>query len=199
MSRNATTIAGHSDNRAHDPAAPTVEQRDASALFDDHLDRVYSYVARRVASRHLAEDVTADTFRAAIESFEKLKRQDPYLWLLGIARRKVTDAFRDERRRRAARLETDLDTMAAPDGERPDHVALSAERAAELRKLVLRLPEDQREALLLQHLEQLSQESIALVMRKSPAAVNSLQQRARANVLKWGAGYFTESDLGENV
>jgi RNA polymerase sigma-70 factor (ECF subfamily) len=199
MSRNVTTIAGHSENRFEEPAAPTVERRDATRLFDDHFDRVYSYVARRVASRDLAEDVTADTFRAAIESIGKLKRQDPYLWLLGIARRKVADAFRDERKRRSVRLGSELDAVACPDHERPDEVALTVERAAELRKLVLRLPEDQREALLLQHLELLSQDSIAHVMRKSPAAVNSLQQRARSNILKWGAGYFTESDLGGNI
>lgn len=199
MSRNATTIVKDAEDRVGKSATEPAEESGAAGLFDEHLDRVYIYVARRVASRDLAEDVTADTFRAAMESFGKLKRQDPYLWLLGIARRKVADAFRDARRRRARQLGTELEAMAGPDDERPDRVALTVERSAVLRRLVLRLPDDQREALLLQHLEELSQESIALVMRKSPAAVNSLQQRARANILKWGSGYFAESDLGGNL
>ncbi len=198
MSRNATTIVQHAEDRLGEPVARIAEECDAAALFDDHLDRVYSYVVRRVAPRDLAEDVTADTFRAALESHGKLKRQDPYVWLLGIARRKVADAFRDVRKRPAVHLGTDLESMAGSDDERPDLVAITVERVAELRRLVSQLPEDQREALLLQHLEGPSQASIALVMRKSPAAVNSLQQRARANVLKWGSGYFTESELGGN-
>jgi DNA-directed RNA polymerase specialized sigma24 family protein len=48
------------------------------------------------------------------------------------------------------------------------------------------LKEEQREALLLQYVDDLSIAEIAVVMGRSPAAINSLLQRGRASLLRRG-------------
>lgn len=62
-------------------------------VYDLYVDEVYSYVHRRCQDHSLAEDVTQDTFMAAIRSTD-----DPatitIAWLITVARNKLFDVFR---------------------------------------------------------------------------------------------------------
>jgi RNA polymerase sigma-70 factor (ECF subfamily) len=150
-----------------------------------------------VARREEAEDITMAVFAAAFADLPRFRGQcPPLLWLLGIARRKIVDSLR----RRA----TTSETLAAdlPPGVEESLIATTpepsaalerAERQRTIRVLVSRLQPDQREALL-QHLEELSIAEIAVVMGRSPAAVNSLLQRARANLYRMGHAYFVDEE-----
>src|SRR5216683_2337983 len=109
----------------------------------------------------------------------------PYLWLLGIARRKIADSLR----RRAVRREVLHSELAgdAPGSdplwetlvtvEGPEAALVRAEARRVVRDLVAELSPDQREAVLLQYMERLSVAEIAAVMGRSPAAVTGLLQR----------------------
>ena len=153
-----------------------------------YLDEIYAYASRRLRRREDAEDATADTFAAAFSHIKRLRGRDPRLWLLGIARRKVIDIYRRHKRRPEVPLHEIEGLSGLSDDDRDD--------VAEVRRLVLALPADQREVLMLQHIEGFSQSEIAAIMGKSKAAINSLQQRARANVLRDGKGFFlTEVQL----
>jgi len=85
--------------RASAPNDVGTEQRErawtADALHQRYLADVFAYVARRIPNRHEAEDVTAEVFAAAFVALpDRRGTQGPYPWLLGIARRKVTDSLR---------------------------------------------------------------------------------------------------------
>jgi RNA polymerase sigma-70 factor (ECF subfamily) len=183
----------------NEPFAVATTTEDFGNLIYPYLEQIFAYVSRRVGSITLAEDITAETFRDALIHQRKFRSDDPYLWMLGIARRKVANAFRDRNRRREIQLGDRHIQIADAPGLNPDQIAIEKEGIAKLQELVLRLREDQREALLLQHLEQLSQIEIAGVMKKSVGAVNSLQQRARQNLQRWGYGYFTNEPQGESL
>lgn len=99
---------------------------------------------------------------------------DPRLWLLGIARRKVADSFR-KRRSHWPLHENDATADALG-----DFVRLAQADAAT--ELIARLPADERDALLMQVLEEMSIEEIAVVLGRSTKATNSLLGRARARV-----------------
>jgi RNA polymerase sigma factor (sigma-70 family) len=71
---------------------------------------------------------------------------------------------------------------------------VETEDARAIRRIVLALPEDQREALMLQNIEGLTQGEIATVMGRSKAAVNSLLQRARARAFRDGKDFFLHED-----
>lgn len=164
----------------------------ATALYEQYLDEVYRYVSRRVTRREEAEDVTAEVFGAAFAALPRFRGECPLnLWLLGIARRKVADTLR-RRRTRSELLETELSEAevtrreAGNPGEGPEAAAQRAETTRLVRGLMAELKDEQREALLLQYVEELSIAEIAVVMGRSPAAVNSLLQRGRAALLRRG-------------
>ena len=177
----------------------------AEALYARYLDDVFRYVSRRLPRREEAEDVTAEVFGAALSALPRYRgKTHPYVWLLGIARRKIIDVGR----RRRARRETFVSEMAGSDeddaaardgsdvfvaaGPGPEARVLQAEKLETIRGLVDALKEEQREALLLQYAERLSIAEIAEVMGRSPAAVNSLLQRARATLFQRGRVYFLD-------
>lgn len=163
----------------------------AEALHREHLAAVFAFVVRRVPNRQDAEDVTAEVFAAAFAALPGRKEaHEPYPWLLGIARRKIADLLRRQARQ-GARAEADAEE-AAGSMIGPEAALAWGERADRLRGLLDNLPPDQREALLLHYVEDLSHVQVAAMLGRSPAAVNSLIQRARAAVYRQGQGYFLE-------
>jgi RNA polymerase sigma-70 factor, ECF subfamily len=163
----------------------------AEALHEHYLEDVFAYISRRLPIRAEAEDVTAETFAAAFSSLRTLKKNtDPFPWLLGIARRKLIDRARKQKRLpQVSPLDLE-DVSWAEEGADPADKLIVAERKQAVWSLVDGLKPEQKEALLLQHLECLSIAQIATVLDKSPAAINSLLQRARATLLTRGAAYF---------
>lgn len=177
-------------------------------LHEQYLTDIYRYVSRRLPGREEAEDATAEVFAAAVAVWSRFRGDvSPYLWLLGIARRKVADALRRRRWRELVSIDRwnkrDADANAADgwealldrtpsDGQSPEELALRRERYQTLRQLVFALKEEQREALLLHYVDGLSLTEVGIVLGKSPTAVSSLLQRARATVRQRGATYFEE-------
>jgi RNA polymerase sigma-70 factor (ECF subfamily) len=177
------------------------ERVTAAELHERYLEDVLRYVLRRVPRQEEAQDITAEVFAAAFLALPRFRGPgSPYLWLLGIARRKIADALR----RRAVRRETlasELSGLAeagppweAQVTEGPEAAVVRAEATRVLRALMAELIPLQREALLLQHWEQLTVPEIAVVMRRSPASVKSLLQRARATLRRRGHGYFLDDE-----
>jgi RNA polymerase sigma factor (sigma-70 family) len=162
-------------------------------LHEQTLDRVFAYVHLRVRRREDAEDLTAEVYAAAVASIEQFRGDASVLtWLIAIARRKVIDDAR-RRRRRPEVLEADL-ALSAPDsdpsfdarGHTTENLADALERretAGRIRGLVLRLPQAQREALLLRCVDELSLTEIARVLGRSENAVKGLLHRAKSAVL----------------
>ena len=64
-------------------------------LYDDALPVVYGYFSRRCADRGTAEDLTSETFLAAMDAARK-DTPPPITvpWLLGVARYKLADHYR---------------------------------------------------------------------------------------------------------
>jgi len=141
-----------------------------------YLETVYGFVARRIRPREDAEDIVAQVFVDAYRHWGR-RQGDARLWLLGIARRKVADALRKRREWWPLREEDGIASDAML------RMVQSAEAKA-AREIVRRLPADERDALLMQILEEMSISEIAAVLGRSSKATNSLLQRARARVRK---------------
>jgi len=137
-------------------------------LYDRHFHRVYAYVARRVASRADAEDVTSDVFHRALANLETYEwRGVPFAaWLFRIAANAIAD-----RHRQAARQADD----PRSDGEGHDP---ELERQVLLFELVERLPDDQRRVIEMRFGEDRSILDVARALGRSEGAVKQLQRRA---------------------
>jgi RNA polymerase sigma-70 factor (ECF subfamily) len=72
------------------------------AFYREHLETVQRFVARRVADPHLAADLTAEVFLAAVDSAASYRpdRGVPAAWLVGVARNVLSKEFRRQSRDR---------------------------------------------------------------------------------------------------
>src|ERR1700759_2972526 len=83
-----------------DPALGLLE------LYDDALPHVYGYLLARCGDAGLAEDLTAGAFLPAAKAVRKPGAAGPSVpWLIGVARHKLADHWRQvEREERRLRL-----------------------------------------------------------------------------------------------
>jgi RNA polymerase sigma-70 factor (ECF subfamily) len=151
-------------------------QRDRAAfapLYERYVDQIFAYAHTLTRNRELAEDVTAATFAKAIEDIPRFEwRGVPYsAWLYRVAANLVA-----RQSRRPAWV--DLDAHQPVDALSPELIVEHRERAAEVRAAVARLPDDQREAVLLRFGGDLRNREIAEIMERSEGAVKLLTFRA---------------------
>lgn len=147
-----------------------------------HLDDVVRYAFFRLGSREDAEDVAAQVLHEASRAG---RADDPRLYMIGIARRKVADALR--KRRRSRSLDEPGFVPPSVDGDME-----AAQRRLMVADVMRTLDDDQREVLALKYLVGLSAKEIAGLMDRTPAAVNSLLQRAREAFAQAAGDRFTE-------
>ncbi len=158
-------------------------------LVQQYTAFLWRYVALRLGTGAEAEDAVAETFAAAISKLSWCPKpgsgtttDDPVrAWLVGIARRKVTDVLRRHRREKPWSPEL----LLAAD---PSEAILTADAAKRLHALLLSLPENYREVLLMKYADDLSLEEIGRVLGKSPNAIGQLLHRARAEARKRSNG-----------
>jgi len=129
-----------------------------------------------------ADDVAQEVCLAAIQALPRYQDQGrPFLaFVYGIAAHKVADAHRA-----AARNKSDP-TDVVPERYSPDvgpeQMALQADTAARMNKLLAVLPDKQREILILRIVVGLSAEETADAVGSTPGAVRVAQHRALAKL-----------------
>jgi len=143
-------------------------------LYENHFERVYAYVARRVGNRQEAEDITSEVFHNALANIGKFEwRGVPFTaWLLRIAANATADKWRKQARERG--------NPGKEAGEEFDFEA-SGERAR-LYRMVKELPAEQRLVIEMRFAEEKSVWEIAEAIGKSEGAVKQLQFRGIQNL-----------------
>jgi RNA polymerase sigma-70 factor (ECF subfamily) len=146
----------------------------------------------RIAARIDASDVIQQTFLEAYRSFGQFAGQDPrelVAWLRSILDHKVALAIRDHtllQKRNVGRERSMDDSQGGLtplkheiDGglSTPSQKAIRGEDAERLSRALTTLPEDQREAVRLRHLEGWPVADIAARLGRSPAATAGLIKR----------------------
>jgi RNA polymerase sigma-70 factor (ECF subfamily) len=144
------------------------------ALYDQALPAVYGYFVRRCPDRGTAEDLTSETFLAAMDSS---RRDDPpditVPWLFGVARHKLADHFR---RRRDRQVITVADV---PEPEDPaDTWDVELDRIVAEATLA-RLSEPHRAVLTLRYMDDCSVPECADLIGRTVHATEALLVRAR--------------------
>lgn len=146
------------------------------ALYERHRISVYRYLRARTRTDDDALDLTATTFERAFASAGRFRRRDGgvHAWLFRIARNTAIDA---SRRHRAT---VDLAGASAVLGRAAVEFSRRSEERDEVLDLVARLPNDQRDALLLRYAGGLSAREIGAVIGKRESAVQKQIQRGLA-------------------
>ena len=144
------------------------------ALYDDALPAVYGYFIRRCGDRGTAEDLTSETFLAAMDAARRdAPPQLSVAWLIGVARHKLADHYRRRH-----------DRFTDPVAEVPEPVDPADGWDAELDRIVAesvlaRLPDHHRTVLALRYLDDRSVPECAELIGRTVHATEALLVRAR--------------------
>jgi RNA polymerase sigma-70 factor, ECF subfamily len=153
---------------------PSDARRTLLALYDEALPVVYGYFVRRCGDRGTAEDLTSETFLAAMDAARKSEPPPVAIpWLLGVARHKLADHYRRRR-----------DRLAIPVAELPEPVDTADDWDAELDRLVAesvlaRLTEPHRTVLVLRYMDDCSVGECAALIGRTLHATEALLVRAK--------------------
>ncbi len=144
-------------------------------LYRRHLNRVYRYHMARTGNVKEAEDLTSQTFMAALESIHSFRNEGSFAaWILGIAMRKQAYFFRSHRH-----AELPLSTAHdVPASDPPtDKAAMQRLQLEEVRCALEKISPDRGQAIALCFFGGLNYREAADIMGKSEAAVKMLVSR----------------------
>ncbi|MFI5387086.1 MAG: RNA polymerase sigma factor [Fimbriimonadales bacterium] len=163
----------------------------AEEIYRRYAAHLYRFIYRRVGEQaEDAEEITLDTFLSAIDLAKTYAgRSSVFVWLCGIAKLRIIDHHRKQssakRVSKHAQMALDMLDEAmipAPNGGHGNmEEVLDRILASQVVEAALsRLSADEREALLLHYVEDLSVREIAILMKRSERGVESVLTRAKA-------------------
>jgi RNA polymerase sigma-70 factor, ECF subfamily len=155
-------------------AVARAKEGDMSALhflYVRFADAVCGYVASIVRDSHEAEDITQNVFAKLMTAIHRYEQREvPFAaWILRVARNVALDHIR-------ARRQIPFEEVRVDDD---GHEQIGFERSQCLREALERLPEDQREVLVLRHIAGLSPGEIAERLGKTEGSIHGLHHRGR--------------------
>ncbi len=148
-------------------------------LFGKHQHEIYAYLLRMLRDSELAADLTQDAFVKAYKAYDALQKpENARAWLYQIAHRVALD---DLRRRRIVRF-VPLVGEARNSAPSAEHLVMEARLSGDLHRALQKIPERQRQALLLAELHDMTGLELAAVLGVSHIAARALLTRARESL-----------------
>jgi RNA polymerase sigma-70 factor (ECF subfamily) len=175
-------ILADADERRLVAAILRNDRKAAAQFVAAHIDAVYSYVRHRLTPRaELVDDVVQEVFLAALNGLAHFEgRSSLRTWLVGIARHKIEDVYRQRLRAPESLDEGDSDPPATSGAASIDTDLDRARDRARARRALARLPERYALILLWRYWEQRSTREIAAATDTTEKSVERMLARARA-------------------
>ncbi|MBB3605444.1 RNA polymerase sigma-70 factor (ECF subfamily) [Mycolicibacterium sp. BK556] len=154
------------------PDSPDAPRR-LLELYDDALPLVYGYFVRRCGDKATAEDLTSETFLAAMDAARRPHPPPMEMpWMLGVARHKLADHYR-RREHRPTVVVADV-----PEAEPADDWDAELDRIV-AETVLAQLPEAHRTVLALRYMDDCSVPECAELIGRTVHATEALLVRAR--------------------
>ena len=143
-------------------------------IYEAYGPTLYRFILSRVSDPDLAEDLRAEVFVRMLEGLPNYEERGwPFsAWLFRIARDRITDMRRYERRRPVAELSQEYPSPNRVEDEAELHVLGDT-----VDQLIEQLTPDQQTVIRMRFQQQLPIEAVARHLDRSPAAVKALQAR----------------------
>lgn len=145
-------------------------------LYDVYVDRVYRHLYYRVGNVADAEDLTQQVFLKAWQAIDRYKKTaSPFLaWLMTISHNLVVDFYRTKK----DKTYLEAEVMADDSASSPEQVTETHFQQQQLRKVILQLPSEQQQVILLRFVEGFRYAEIAALLGKSEGAIRVILHRA---------------------
>lgn len=160
-----------------DARLPSRAGSEVTALYAEHALGLVRLAVLLVGDRASAEDVVQDAFLGLYRRWDRLPDTSAPLAYVRVS---VVNGCRTALRRRSRARR--VGNFTEPPAESAEAVALLSEEQRAVAGALRRLPERQREALVLRYYLDLSEAEIAAAMRISRGTVKSATSRALATV-----------------
>jgi len=155
------------------------------AFYRDHLEQVQRFIARRVDDPHLAADLTADVFVAAVDAAHTYRpeRGPVIAWLYGVGRNAIAAEVRRRSRELRATRRISGQRLLDPVSLARIEERIDAERESRrLHRALAELGDDDRMLLELVALDGLSVADAARSLGVKPATARVRLHRSRARL-----------------
>jgi len=149
-------------------------------IYDTYFLKIYNYIFYRTFNQTDAEELTSQTFLAALENINRYEYRNIPLavWLYKIASNAVKDFYR----KKGSAVEVQETNSLADEGLSPEMVFLQKQEQEELLQQMRALPLLQGQALVLRYLQELSYKEISVIMDKTEGSVKQLLHRGLSNL-----------------
>jgi RNA polymerase sigma factor (sigma-70 family) len=156
-----------------------------NVLVLEYQGQVFNVCYRMLGDPSSAEDMTQEAFVSAYKNIKRFKEGNFRAWLFRIASNSCRDYLRSPRLRKSQSLELIEETFEGvliSNLESPDNFAIRKELSGVIQVALLKLPEDQRFALILVDVQGMSYEEAANILDTPIGTVKSRLSRAREAV-----------------
>ena len=148
-------------------------------IYDRFHQRLFHFILRFVRQRALAEDLLQETFLRLLKGRNKYRKGYHFsTYLFTIGRNLCLDALKTWESRHILAGQEDNMMKAADPSQSPGRMLEKAQMVGMLESEIQKLPQDQREVLLLSKYSGLSFKEIALIVESTSAAVKQKVYRA---------------------
>lgn len=158
-------------------------------LYDQYSKLVFNLALQYVQNQQDAEEIVQDVFVSIHQNQDQFEgKSSAKTWIYRITVNKSLDYLRSKKRKkRFGFLISWMDVSVKEEPHQFSHPGIELEQKESMERLftwINELPENQKTALILSKIESKSQAEIAEIMELTPKAVESLVQRAKANLQK---------------
>jgi RNA polymerase sigma factor (sigma-70 family) len=174
----AHELTRHTRSASERPARMSVGMRSDTfeRLFEEHSERLFSFLAYRTGNRALAEDLLSETFERVLRSRQRFdpRRGSERRWLYTIALNLLRDNARRQTHEERALQHAGAGTTPAE----ADPGLAAVEHRDELHRALALLNDDEREAIALRFGADLKLRDVARVLGEGESAIEGRIYRA---------------------
>ncbi|MEY2641071.1 MAG: hypothetical protein RL150_464 [Candidatus Parcubacteria bacterium] len=156
------------------------QDKHIDTLYDTYVDDIFRFLYNRLGSRERAIDLTQDVFVKMWQTYlsKGVALEYPKALLFRIARNMLINSYERDKKHES------LEDLSEEGFDVPDSTqdAAAQARAAELRRMLARLPEQDAEIITLRHLEGFSVQELAVLYDVSENVLSVRLHRALAKL-----------------
>jgi RNA polymerase sigma-70 factor (ECF subfamily) len=173
-------------------------------FYDAYYDRVLAFLVRRVLDPELAFDLLSETFAKALErrrQFRGDSREQEQAWLFSIARTELSHYWRSGKIERAAvkRFAISVPTLTHAETDRIEELAGLSALGDALSAALALLPADQRRAIELRVIEELSYTELAAALDVSEPTARARVSRGLRTLARAMPDGFADDLIGDTA
>ena len=154
-----------------------MNEQDAGYIYTQYCDKVFRFVRSRVFNRNDAQDIVQSVFLKVYGNLDKFDEAKASLstWIYTITRNTVYDYLKATQNRPVFELP---DNTEDPEEEAPDEALLRNETLEKLARALEKLPQDQRDIIILLYYKNLERKIVAEMLGMTYGQLRYLHDKA---------------------